>query len=419
LLADDWPQWRGPARDGVWRETGIVSRFDAAELKPLWRTPVGSGFCGPTVAAGRVYLMDRASSPVARERILCFDASTGQPLWTNAYACEYHDVAYASGPRASVTVENGRAYALGTMGNLSCVDAATGHPLWTKSLEADYSGRPPQWGLAAAPLIEGDLVIAELGAPGACLVAFDKRSGLEKWKALSDRPAYSAPIVVEHSGKRVVVCVTGERVVGLDPLTGQVVWEQPFPPSHMPITTATPVLQGDCLFVTSVFDGALMLKLQRDKPAVELAWRRNGKSERDSDALQCVISTPLAQGDCLYGIDSYGQFRCLDMRTGDRLWENKTVTPQLHFSTVHFVRHGQEAWLFNELGELIIARLTPQSCQEISRARLIEPTTAQPPRPKGVCWAHPAFANRCVYARNDLELLCVDLALKTSPSLRP
>ncbi len=412
VLADDWPQWRGPTRDGVWRETGIVTRFEQPQLAPLWREPVKGGFCGPTVAAGRVYVMDRVTSPVAAERVLCFGAATGRPLWTNTYACEYHNVAYASGPRASVTVQDGRAFALGTMGNLSCLDAVTGHVLWTRTLESDYHGHPPQWGIATAPLVEGELVIVEFGAEGACLVAFDKRTGTEKWRALNDRPAYSAPIIIEQAGQRVLVCATGERVLGLAPLTGQVLWEYPFPPSHMPITTATPVVQDDYLFITSVFDGALMLKLRRDKPAVEQAWRRKGKTDRESDALQCVISTPLAQGDCLYGIDSFGRFRCLELRTGDRLWENRTVTPPLHFSTVHFVRHGAEAWLFNELGELIIARLTPKGCQEISRAKVIAPTKTEVPMPNGVCWAHPAFANRCVYARNDQELVCVDVASK-------
>jgi hypothetical protein len=178
----------------------------------------------------------------------------------------------------------------------------------------------------------------------------------------------------------------------------------------MPITVATPVVSGDYLFVTSVYDGALMLKLHRDAPTVEQLWRRKGRSERVTDALQCVISTPYMAGMHLYGIDSWGPLRCLDVRNGERLWEDKTAAPQNHFSTVHFVRHGDDTWLFNELGQLIIARPTPQGYREISRAKLITPTLPQSPGNKPVCWAHPAFAGKRVYARSDEELLCVDLA---------
>jgi outer membrane protein assembly factor BamB len=325
--ADDWPQWRGPQRDGVWRETGVVEKFDQPELKSLWRAPISAGYCGPTVAEGRVYVMDRVSTPADGERVLCFRADSGEPLWNYFYECRYERVAYASGPRASVSVDGGRAYALGTMGNFHCLDAATGKVLWSKDLKAAYRIRMPQWGIAAAPLLEGKLVIVQIGgADGACLVAFDKQNGEKKWKAFDDVASYSAPIAIDQAGRRVIVCVTGAHVVGLDARSGKLYWEHPFPPSHMPIAVATPVIGNDCLFVSSAYDGALMLKLDRDKPAVTQLWRRKGKSERATDALHCLISTPLIDGANLYGLDMGGVLRCLDVHTGDRVWENKTAS---------------------------------------------------------------------------------------------
>ena len=411
LRADDWPQWRGPNRDGVWRETGVVEKFSGPTIQPLWRTPVGSGYCGPTVAAGRVYLMDRQTKPEQTERVLAFDAKTGRPLWKHAYQCTYRQVGYTAGPRASVTIDDGCAYALGTMGHFHCLDAADGRVLWKVDFGQQYKIRVPIWGIAAAPLVDGDLVIFNIGgADGAAIVALDKRTGAEKWRALDDDASYSAPILIQQAGRRVLVCWTGQHVVGLDPASGKVYWAHPFPPRRMVINVPTPVIYGDRLFLTAFYDGSLMLRLRQDEPAVEQVWRRRGRSEIETDALHAMISTPYLEGDYVYGVDSYGQFRCLDARTGDRIWEDQSIVPKARWSTVHMVRNGRHMWMFNERGELIIATLSPQGVHEISRAKLIEPTTGQLPSRGGVCWSHPAFAGKCIFARNDRELLCATLA---------
>ena len=415
LWADDWPQWRGPNRDGVWHETGIIEKFDKPQLDVLWRVPLSSGYCGPTVANGRLYVADRVTSPTQMERVHCFDAETGRRIWSQAYDCPYVRVQYTAGPRASITIDEGRAYCLGTMGHLFCFDAANGDILWSKDPKAEYKVRVPIWGIAAAPLVVDDRVVVHLGGrDGACVVAFDKKTGQEKWRALDDPPSYSAPILIEQAGQRVVVCWTGERVVGLDPLTGALCWEHPYPPrpGHGIQCIATPVLHGDYLFVSSFFEGSLLLKLDQSKLAVEPVWRRMGQSERNTDSLHCCISTPVLLGDCIYGVDSYGELRCLELLTGNRVWESLEAVPQDRWSTIHFIQNGDKVWMFNERGELIISRLSPQGFEEISRAQLIKPTTAQLPRRGGVCWTHPAFANRRVYVRNDEELVCADLSAK-------
>jgi outer membrane protein assembly factor BamB len=408
--ADDWPQWRGPTRDGVWRETGLVETFAEPQLKIKWRAPVGPGYSGPTIAKGRVYVTDRLVEPKQVERIHCFDEQTGQQLWTHEYDCIYKGVGYDAGPRASVLIEDGRAYSLGSMGNFLCLDAATGKVLWEKDLNTLYNIQMPIWGIAASPIIEGPLVIVVAGGENACLVAFDKVTGEERWKALDDPAQYSAPIVVQQGGKRVLVCWTAIAVVGVNPATGEEYWRVPLKPIKMPIGITTPVVAGDRLFVSSFYDGALMVQLSQDRPAAEQLWHRRGASEDKTDALHAIISTPLMVGDLIYGVDSYGQLRCLDAKTGDRIWENLTATPKARWSTIHTVTNGDRVWMFNERGELLIGKLSPTGFEEISRTKLIAPTTGQLGQRGGVCWSHPGYANRHIFARNDEEIVCASLA---------
>lgn len=408
-LADDWPQWRGPQRDGVWREEGVVERFASEQIPIKWRMPIGAGYSGPSVADGRVFITDRVTRPTQLERIWCFDEQTGKTLWKVEYPCEY-EISYTAGPRATVTVDGDRAYALGAMGHLHCLHAKSGEILWKRDLNSDFQIRMPIWGIAAAPLIVDDVIVLQIGGTGACIVGLNKTTGADVWKALDDRACYSAPILIEQAGKRVAVCWTGDSVAGIAPENGNVYWRRAFRSSKMPIGIATPIVEDDRLFVTSFYDGSLMLKFNPEKTAAEKLWYRVGPSEMRTDALQSIISTPIFFKGHLYGVDSYGELRCLDPENGDRLWEDRTATPRRRWSNIHFVRHGDDIWMFNELGELIISHLSPQGFEEISRAKLISPTTEQLRRGDGVCWAHPAFANRHVFARNDREIVCANLA---------
>jgi outer membrane protein assembly factor BamB len=411
-FAEDWPQWRGPHRDGVWSETGIIEKFAADRIKPEWSAPIGSGFSGPTVADGRVYVTDRQAEPKEVERVLCFDAKTGNNRWTHSYFCPYK-VEYPIGPRASVSIDHGRAYALGTMGHLHCLDAGSGAVVWKKDLQTEYAIDLPIWGISASPLVDGDDVFLHIGGSnGACILALDKDTGAEKWKALDEPASYAAPILIEQAGQRVLVCWTGASVSGLDPATGKVYWAIPFKPKKMVLNVATPVADKDRLLVSAFYDGSLMLKLRQDKVDVEEVWRRCGKSEQKTDSLHAIISTPLLDGGFVYGVDSYGELRCLAAATGDRVWENLTAGPNVRWGTIHMVRNGNKMWMFNELGELIIGKLSPTGFEEISRAKLIEPTTDMDQRTEPICWSHPAFAGKHVFARNDKELVCANLEAK-------
>ncbi len=416
VRADDWAQWRGPTRDGVWRETGLVKKFKKPQLDIQWRMPIGSGYCGPTVASGRVYVTDRVVEPKQIERVHCFDAQTGKVVWDYEYDCNYRGVSYDAGPRASVLIDDGRAYSLGAMGNFICFDAAKGDVLWKKDLNTEYKIKMPVWGISASPIVDKDLIIVEIGGEGgASFVAFDKKSGKEKWHAMDDAISYSAPIIIDHGGTHELVCYTGENVVGLDPQTGEVFWKHPFPPRQMVIGIAAPVYHDGVLFITNFFDGSLLLKLSKDGKSVTKVWQRAGKNEKETDSLHSIISTPYLKGKYIYGVDSYGELRCLDLMTGDRVWESDKAVPHDRWATIHFVQNGDRMWMFNEKGELIIGKLSPKGFKEISRAKLLEPTKDQlPSRRGGVCWSHPAYADKHVFARNDKEIVCADLSENSS-----
>ena len=424
LHADDWPQWLGPQRDAVWRETGLVESFPAGGPAVRWRVPIGGGYSGPAVAGGRVYLMDRqlakdASNPrnafergriPGTERVLCLDAADGHQLWAHEYDCPY-TVSYAAGPRATPVVSGGKVYALGAEGNLSCLDAATGREIWARDFKKDFGIATPMWGFAGHPLLDGQKLICLAGGEGSVAVAFDKDTGKEIWRALSaPEPGYAPPMICEADGKRQLIIWHPQALNALDPETGALLWSEPGK-ANAGMTIATPRQSGDLLYVTSFYNGSVMMRLAADKPAATKLWQSAKASERDTDALHTVMSTPWIEDGHIYGVCSYGQLRCLKAETGERVWETfaATTTGQpVRWANAFIVKNGARFFLFNENGDLIIAKLSPAGYEEISRAHLLDATNHDPGR--AVVWSHPAFANRSVYARNDKEVVCVSLA---------
>jgi outer membrane protein assembly factor BamB len=406
--SQDWPDWRGPNRDGVWEASGVVEQFDSEIIDLKWSVPIGPGYSGPTVSQGRVYVTDRLERPAQAERVLCFDEKTGEEIWSFQYGSVYENVGYPAGPRASVVLHSGKAYSLGTMGHLFCFDAGTGRVLWQRDLYTEYEMNMPIWGIAATPLVVDDKIIVHVsGSQNACVVAFHKDTGKEIWRNLDDRAGYSAPILIEKKGVRVVVNWTEHSLSGLDPENGEIYWRFPWR-TGSGMSISTPVLYKDHIFVSAFYSGSLLVKLGEDYTSAEKVWQREGESERKTDALHCVMNTPVIMDDFIYGVDSYGELRCLEFSTGDRVWEDLTAVNKDRWANIHFIRQGDRTWMFNEHGELLITRLSPSGFREISRAQLIEPTRKQLPR--GVTWSHPAFANNHVFIRNDQRLVCADLS---------
>lgn len=429
LIAEDWPQWRGPNRDGIWQPTGVVDNLPDGQLPLDWSVDIGAGYSGPTVAGGRVYVMDRMTADEKQtERILCLDSKTGKQLWVHEYAAPY-TISYRAGPRASVTIDEGRAYAVGAMGHFHCLDAASGAVIWKRDLEQEYEIKLPIWGIAASPLIYQDKVIQQVaGTNGACIVAFEKLTGKEVWRALDEVAGYSSPVVIQQAGQDVLVCWTGESLSGLDPKSGRVYWAHTMKPTRMPIGIGTPVIDGELIFVSSFYDGSLMIRAPRDSLTSELVWRAIGTDEKSTGSksvqvgketisadaeiygMHAMIGTSIVAGGYVYGVDSYGEMRCLDATNGKRVWEDLTAVPKSRWSTIHMVRQADRVWMFNERGELLIGQLSPEGLKVIDRCQLIEPTSVQLNQRGGVCWTHPAFAEQSIFARNDNRIVRASLA---------
>ena len=410
LLADDWPQWLGPSRDAVWRESGILDKFPAGGPHVRWRVNIGRGYAGPIVADGRVYVMDRQTPDGAsRERVLCLDNADGKLVWQHEYECPY-TVSYPAGPRVAPLVNAGKVYTLGAEGYLQCLDAKDGGVLWSHEFKKDLEVKAPRWGFAGHPVLDGNRLICLAAGPGSTAVAFDKDTGKEIWRALTAaEPGYSSPMIYEAGGQRQLIIWHPEAVNSLNPVTGEVYWSVPFK-SGMGLCVASPRKLGDLLFMTSFYNGAIMLRLDSAHPGATTAWRTEKASEQDTTHLNAIIPTPFLEDGYIYGICSYGQLRCLKAATGERVWETFKATTggPVRWGNAFLIKNGNRFFIFNEKGDLVIARLTPEGYDEISRAHLIDPVNTDPGRP--VVWSHPAFANRCVYVRNDKEVLSADLA---------
>ncbi len=345
VRGDDWPQWLGPQRDGVWRETGILDKFPNGGPKVRWRVAVGGGYAGPAVADGKVFITDRVlaegskdpDDPFARtnsdgvERITCLNEATGELVWRHAYACKYA-MSYPCGPRCTPVVAGGKVYALGAMGDLFCLDAATGKVVWSKNFMKDYGAPLPGWGFAASPLLDGDKLICLVGGKGSVVVAFDKDTGKEKWKALSfERPmtqlGYCPPMIYKAGGVRQLIIWHPEAVNGLDPETGKLYWSQKFA-LKANLAIPTPRLDGDKLLVSSFYNGSRLYKLDADKPTASMVWASKGRGESPSqtDNLHSIMATPFIRDGYIYGVCSYGELRCLKLEDGSRVWEDLRAT---------------------------------------------------------------------------------------------
>ena len=432
LRADDWPGWMGQHRDGVYRETGIIDEIPDSGLPVKFRVEIAGGYAGPAVADGRVFVFDYVkmdgeafNDPNTRatldgnERVSAFDAETGLLLWRHEYRCPY-SISYPAGPRCTPTVEGDRVYTLGSEGDLKCFQAGTGDLLWSRSFKDDLAAVVPIWGFAAHPLVEGDHLICMVGGPGQGVVAFDKMSGEVRWKSLDAKAGYCPPSIVEAGGARQLIIFHPQAVESLNPDDGSPHWSIPIVPDYE-MSIARPVVEGNQMYASGIGEAAVMIELASDQPAAKELWRGEGRN----NAVYSANSTPIFAGGVIYGPDcGKGTLIAVDASDGSRLWETfEPIRPdeerRLPHGTAFLTRLGQtdRYFLFSEIGDLILASLTPSGYQEQGRFHLLEPTGEAFGR--AVVWSHPAYAGRTVYARNDQELVAVDLSVDTeAPSFR-
>jgi outer membrane protein assembly factor BamB len=319
-------------------------------------------------------------------------------------------MSYPGGPRATPTVDGDRVYVVGASGILLCLDVRTGSVIWRRDYGKDYGTQLPTWGIASAPLVDAErLIVIAGGQPDAKVMALDKSTGREIWRALSSdsEPGYAQPVIVEAEGVRRLIIWHPTAVSSLDPATGRVHWQQPFS-VHLGMTLATPVASSDRLLVSSFFNGSLLLDFRGRK-----IWQGRSSSEIETDGLHAVINTPVVEGGYVYGICSYGQLRCLSLATGERVWETlDLLREKARWASGFMVRNGDRFFINTDRGDLVLARLLPRGYQELGRTFLIKPTSDPGNRRErgAVHWSHPAYANRHVITRNDEEIVSYSLA---------
>ncbi|MCH2253375.1 MAG: PQQ-like beta-propeller repeat protein [Vicinamibacterales bacterium] len=439
LSAKDWPQWRGAERLGLWTETGILEEFPDGGLTVTWRVPINGGYSGPAVADGRVFVLDYVETEArvmnGTERLLALSEETGEVLWSHEWETTYRMLmfTYATGPRATPTVDGDRVYVTGSTGRIFCLNAETGAVIWDKDTVAEYDTNIPVWGTSSAPLVDGDRVIFLIGGePDALVMAFDKHTGEEVWRALESRTemGYTQPLIIQAGGARQLIVWHPRGLSSLNPETGELYWEEEFT-GRANMTVADAVKSGSYLFVSGFYSGSLMMRLDLDRPAATALWKgknnrvlENGIEVAETSGLHSVMTTPLVVGDHIYGIGSHGQVRGLLAETGERVWEAEGLTTRNRWGSAYFIKHEDRYFVYNENGDLIIVRFSPDGYVELDRTHLLNPTSRSGyggarPGSRGrvshgqsdrlVVWAHPAFANRHIVLRNDEEIIRVSM----------
>ena len=346
----------------------------------------------------------RLAQPRAWERIQCFKESNGKRLWSRESELVYPEWAFipehGGGPASTPIVEDGKLYSLGRNGQVDCLDARNRQVIWEIQLGRKYEIL--ELSCRGSPLMEGNLLILFTGArPGACVIALDKRTGKEVWKALDETVSNSSPLIIVAGGKRPLIVWTDNAVTSLNPATGETYWREAMVTSSNDSIPA-PVVQRNRLLISG-----LMFELDAHRPAARVLWPDTMAA---SKRILSNTSTPMLRGDYVYSAKSSGELVCLEAGTGKQVWGTTNVTGLKFGASIHLTPNGDVTFLFTDEGNLILARLSPGGFREISRVHLLEPTSILGARK--FAWIPPVYANRCIFARNDAELLCASLAAR-------
>jgi outer membrane protein assembly factor BamB len=387
--AGDWPQFLGPTRDGVAADA-VADAWPAGGPKVLWSTNVGQGFSAPVVAGGSLVLFHRVGNEAV---IQCLDAGMGKSKWTAKYPTDYRDdFGFDEGPRATPTISDGRVYTFGAEGMLACWNFADGAKVWSVDTRAQFHAGKGFFGVACSPLVEGDLVVLNVGGKdGAGVVAFGKADGKVRWKATSDEAGYASPVAATLAGHRYVLSFNREGLVGLDPASGAVRfsfhWRSR---SHASVNAATPLVVGDDVFLSASYGtGAVLVHVG---PDAKLTERWSG-----DESLSNHYATSVHRAGFLYGFDGRQEqtprLRCVELATGKVRWS------QEDFGAGTLLLAGDRLVVLTEKGELVLAPATPDAFKPTARAQVLQST----------CRAHAALAGGLLYARDQDTLVCVDL----------
>ncbi len=396
--AADWPQWRGPQRDGISSETGLLQSWSADGPAVQWRTRLGNGFSGISIANGRVFTMFAQGDD---EFAICLDAETGAERWRHRTGPYYKETQGGDGPRSTPTVEGEIVYVLGATGKLFALAAASGAPIWEKDLVAEFDSEVPKWGFSTSPLIEGDLLLVEAGGrdgnfvvdmvidrkTAVTAVALDKATGATAWTALNEKMSYSSPIAFTAAGARQLAYFTAYSLTGLAPEDGRVYWRYPYK-TRYDVSAATPIfIPPNRLFISTGDDNGgavLQIKSDSDSLAIEPVWQ-NKKMKNH-------FGTSVLYEDHLYGFDN-AILKCLDAHTGQEKWKTRG------YGKGTLIVADSQLIVLGEEGQLGLVEATPAGFREKSKAQVLN----------GRCWTMPSLADGRLYVRDESEIVCLNV----------
>jgi outer membrane protein assembly factor BamB len=388
--ADDWPQFLGPTRNGVFSEKSLAASWPKDGPPIVWQRDVGEGYSGPVIAGDRLILFHRVGD---KEVIDCLNAATGKPLWQHSYPTNYADqLGKGDGPRSTPVIANGRVITLGAEGVLTCLDLEKGTRLFSRPLNTEYKVPPSYFGVGTSPLVHDGLILVNIGGKNAGIVALNLTDGKEAWHATDDGASYSSPVLATAGNERLAVFFTRFGVELLDAKTGKVRYSQRWRARYdASVNAATPLVIGDRLFFTTCYEtGALLLKLQPGGTAKEI-WQ-------GEDVMDCHYNTPIYHDGHLYGFhgrqESGPCFRCVNLKSKKVAWEKK------RYGCGSMILADGKLIVLTERGDLVLVEATPTAYRELARAHVFD---AAP------CRAQIALAGGKLYGRDDKKLICFNL----------
>jgi outer membrane protein assembly factor BamB len=387
-FADDWPQWRGPARNGISQEKGWLEQFPESGPPVVWKASVGLGFTSFVVAGGKAYTVGHADGA---DTVFCFDALSGKEVWKHSYPAELGDKFFEGGTTGTPTLDGNRLYWLSRWGDLFAFDAATGKIVWNRQLVKETDARVPTWGFTGAPTVHGKMLILNVGEGG---MAVDKDTGKEIWKSAEGDPGYCTPLPVVRKGKTEMWLSNGASYYSVAPETGAKIWSIKWLTEYG-VNAADPIPYGDAVFIASGYGKGCALY----KPAANLddlpaeIWKNR--------VLRTQLNGAVLVGKHLYGVDgdttSKAKLKCIEIDTGKETWV------QNDFGTGGIIVADGKIIAISARGEFSIAPVSPEGFKPAARAQVLD----------GKCWTAPVLANGLVYCRNSSgNVVALDLRKK-------
>jgi outer membrane protein assembly factor BamB len=395
----DWPQWRGPNRDDVSTETGLLKSWPKDGPKLLWTyTDAGIGYSGFAVVGNRLYSM---GGDEKKEYVFALDVEKCSLVWQQEIG-DFYTNGNGDGPRATPTVDGEFLYVLGPKGDLVCLDLAKGEKKWAVSLTSkEIGGGVPGWGYCESVLIDGDKLICTPGGSKGTMAAFDKKDGKLIWqsKEITEGAHYSSVVIGNGGGMRHYVQMTGESVFGVDPADGKLLWK--YPRKGPTAAVPTPVVKGDFVFATSGYDaGCHMVSLSADGPG-----KIKFKEEYTSKDMVNHHGGVVLVGDYLYGYSDSKGWICQELKTGKVIWPEKDRVKLGKGSVTYADGH---LYCFDEgHGTVALVEATPkEQWKEVGRFKIPQETKKTR---KGGIWTHPVVANGRLYLRDQDLIFCFDI----------